>query len=236
MDELAPVGLGKIQKNLLWQRTVARGACGQKKQRIFLVDFISFFGFAEQAIPVTELGFESRPHLRANFIAAPANSRANRRLQITRIGSEPAVHLAYAFFHDAFYCPSPARMKDAYRPPLGINQNYRKAICGQYPQQNSGNIGHHSITREQGIIFGNFRNAVNQVRVNLPQVDRSPLCGCRGAEGSRYFLSHSRDKGLTVAFHRRFRIVSCESQVQCVPAITLRRSTGASAEAVHQPW
>ena len=76
MDELAPVGLGKIQKNLLWQRTVAGGACGQKKQRIFLVDLISFFGFAEQAISVTELGFESRPHLRANFIAAPANSRA----------------------------------------------------------------------------------------------------------------------------------------------------------------
>src|SRR4029077_537657 len=131
MDELAPVGLCKIQKNFLWQFTMARGTRGQKKQRIFLVDFISFFGFAEQAASVTELGFESRPHLRANFIAAPANSRANRRFQITRIGSEPAVHLAYALFHDSFYGPSPARMKDAYCPPLGIDQNHRKTVRGQ---------------------------------------------------------------------------------------------------------
>src|ERR1700675_2739668 len=149
MDELAPVGLGEIQKNFLWQLAVAGGACSQKKQRISLVDFISFFGFAEQAASVTELGLESGPHLRANFIAAPANSRANRRLQITGISSEPAVHLANAFFHDAFDRPSPARMKDAYRPPLGIDQNHRETICGQYPQQNSGNIGHHSIASER---------------------------------------------------------------------------------------
>ena len=144
------------------------------------MDFISFFGFAEQAISVTELGFESRPHLRANFIAAPANSRANRRLQITGIGSEPAVHLAYAFFHDAFYRPSPARMKNAYRPPLGIDQNYRKAICGQYPQQNSGNIGQQSIARERGIIFifRNFRNVMNQIRMYLANCDQLPSSQC----------------------------------------------------------
>ena len=113
IDELAPIGLGKIKENFLRQFAVAWSACGQKKQRIFFVDFISFLGFAKQLASVTELGFESGPYLRANFIAAPPNSRAYGSLQIAGIGSEPAVHFAYTFFHDAFHRPPPARMKDS---------------------------------------------------------------------------------------------------------------------------
>lgn len=166
-EQLAAVGLGEIEKNFLRHLSMTGRACAEKKQWVFFVDLVPFFRFPEEFSSVAELRFEYRLHLRSDLITAAANSRANRRTQIGRSSSKPAVHLAHTFFDDPLNRSAPAGMKDAYGPVLGIDQNHGKAIGGQNTEQDSRSVGYQAIAGKR--IIWDLTDQVNDVGVDLAE-------------------------------------------------------------------
>ena len=66
-------------------------------------------------------------------------------------------------------------MKDTDGVAPGIDDNDRQTIGGEHPQKNSWNIGHHSIACKQSIIFWEFSDAMNKIRMDLANRDQRRL-------------------------------------------------------------
>jgi hypothetical protein len=54
-------------------------------------------------------------------------------------------HFADTFFYDPFRGATPPGMKYTYGVALGIGEDYRKAVCGQDGEKNSGVAGHQAV-------------------------------------------------------------------------------------------
>src|SRR6266446_3612327 len=166
------IGLNQVEKNLLGQFAVARSARRQKKQRIFLANWVRFFDFAKQLASIFKLRLELGAHFGANVVAATVNSGADGSPEIAGRGAEPAPHLAHALLHDAFDSSTPARMEYADGTASGVHQDYGQTIGGQNCQQNSWGLSDQAVTGERR--FRKLGNAMNKVRETLAQGDQRP--------------------------------------------------------------
>jgi hypothetical protein len=117
-------------------------------------------------------------------------------------------------------------MKHANRASLLVDQYHRQTIRRLHRQQNARRARDQTIARQR--MFRQPVNAMNQVRMNLPQRHNRPAFGL----GSRAELLK---KGCPISLHRCARIMGRESQVQLVFPIRSRKSTRARREPSNQP-
>jgi hypothetical protein len=151
---------------------------------------------------------------------------ADGRLEIAGTRAETAVHLADAFLHDPLHCSPPARMKHSHRPALCVHQNYWQTIGGENCQQEIRSLRHQAVAGQSWL--RNFRNAMNKVRVDLPDGDQWQLAPL--PDGSEL-----AEKGGPILFHGAPRILPGKAKIQTSPAIDFGKSARPRAEAVDQP-
>src|ERR1700722_11444660 len=246
-DQLAAIRFREIEKNLRREFAVAGGAGGQKQERIFFVDGIGIFDFAEQLRGVGKLGLELGANLLADFIAAAANAGADRCLYILRAGSEPALHLSYTFFDDSFHGAAPARVKHAHGAAFGVDENDGETIRGLNGEQQAGSGSDQAVAGERRVWVGCDLGRVdvmqvdvtNDVGVNLAEGDEFPalnflavlitlfVAGARGFE--------SAQEGGAIAVNGDLGVVFGEAEVQISFGVGAGESAGARGEAVDQP-
>ena len=95
-------------------------------------------------------------------------------------------------------------------PAFCVHQNDRQAIGGQNGEQQAGGLGDQAVAGESR--FGDFRNAMNKIGVNLAHGDQRPLAAL--PDGSQL-----PEKCGPILFHRPPRILPGKSEIQALPAI-----------------
>ena len=148
VEELSAVCFRQIEKDFLWQLAVPGSPRRQEQQWILLVDLICLFGFAEKLTAITELGFENCPDFRPDLVATVTNSRSNCGSDISRPGSEAAMHLADAFFDDALKSSPPSGVKHPYSAMFRIDKDDRQAIRRLNGQKDFRGVGDQPVSGE----------------------------------------------------------------------------------------
>ena len=78
------------------------------------------------------------------------NAWADGRPEIAGTSTEPAPHLAHAFFHDAFHRSPPARVEDSHRPALCVHEYDRQAVGGENCEQQTRGLSDQAVASETG--------------------------------------------------------------------------------------
>jgi hypothetical protein len=225
-EQLATVRFHQIEENFLGQLTVTGSSSRQKQQRILFADRIRFLDFTKQLAAILELGFELGTNLGTNAVATTMNTGADGRLEIPRASTEAALHFAHAFFHDTFHRPPPARMEDSHRTALCVYKYDRQAVRGQNCEQETWGLCDQTVARKTHL--RGFRNAMNEIRVNLAECNQRPFTPL----SDRSYLAQ---KCSPVLFYRPLCILASETQIQAPLAISPGKSARPGAEAMNQP-
>jgi len=160
-EQLAAVGLGQVEEDLLGQFTVSGSARGQKQQRIFFADLARLFGNAEETASVGELGLKGVPDFFADLIAATANAGTDCGVNILRAGAEVPSHFANTLFHDALDSTAPSGMENAYGLAPGVGKNYWEAVGGQHREKNSWSVRNQAVAHQR--LWQDPRDAMDKV-------------------------------------------------------------------------
>ena len=140
--------------------------------------FIAFFGFAEEIIGVTELSVKLIFDLRADLIAAAANSGADCSFHILRAAAKVTAHLTDALLDNSLQRSAPAGVKNANRLQTCVHDDDGQAVSGEYAEHNSGRSGDEPVTGER--VLRSSGDAVNQIGVDLANSGERPAMGaCR---------------------------------------------------------
>jgi hypothetical protein len=144
------------------------------------VNFVGFFGFAEEGAGIAELGFECVPDFLPYLIAAAPNAGTDCRFQVSGPTAEVPLHFTNTFFYDPLHRASPSGMKHTNGVPLRIREDYWKAVSGQNGEENVGSAGDEAVAGQR--FFWNSGDAVDEIGMNLSQGDDWPgrafLCSC----------------------------------------------------------
>src|SRR6185369_897945 len=194
--------------------------------RILFPDRIRFLDFTKQFAAILELGLKLSTHLGTNAVATAVNAGANRRPQIAGPSTEPAPHLAHAFFHNTFYRPPPARMEGSHRAAFYVHEDDRQAVCCQNCEQQARSSGDETVAGETQC--GDLRNAMNEVGMNLAEGNQRPLAPFPNR-------SELPEKRGPVLFHRPLPILAGETQVQTALAVSPGKPAWPGAKAMNGP-
>ena len=116
-------------------------------------------------------------------------------------------------------------MEHSHGPAFCVHQNHRQTIGGQNCEQQARGSSDQAVARETR--FGDFRNAMNKIGVDLAQGNQRPLAPL--PDGSQL-----PEKSGPVLFHCPLRILTGESEIQAPPAIGPGKPARPSAEAMDQ--
>lgn len=234
VEQLAAVGFGQVEEDLLGQFTVAGGARSQEEQRIFFVDLVRLFGDAEETASITELRFESSANLGPDLIATSANAGTDDGFQVAGTAAEVSPHLSDALFDNSLDRSAPSGMEDANGLAFCVHNNDGKAIGGQDGQQDSRGSGYKAIAGQR--LFRSSCNVVDEVGMNLTQGGQRPGSGLVfDSLFSAGFCGNGRGKGLAVALDGGARVVGGETQIQATAAVGFGDAADSGAESMDQP-
>lgn len=218
-EELRAVGFAQIEEHVFGGRLVAGRHHVEPLQRVGLVTgakLVKPFG------SLRELRLELDGNLRADFVAAAADGRADGSEQVRGPGAELHVHLADGLGDDALERAAPSGVDGGDGALFGVHEENGDAVGGLHEEKQAGAVRYRSVAAA-----GCPRRIIEEVHdIGVDLFERDKL---------ENFCAESRLQTTPVFQNIFFGVPIRKTEIQHFLAVERAYAAGPRAKAVNQP-